>query len=205
MLKLIGNTPLVVSLKNAEGKYVMINDAFSDLFGVSNEAVVGKSDAELKLFLNPLSIWESDKGVIESRSKQFVPLEPITDKFGDLYWFETHRVPINTGQDEILVATFSRDATKKVEQDQKLLKSEVRYKTIFENNSSGIIVIDKDLHIYRKNRAFNDLVGLDKRKLDQDDLSKYLNDEDVVDLKDLLGGLITRNYEFLTFKWRSLQ
>ena len=196
LLKLIGNTPLVVSLKNAEGKYVMVNDAFSDLFGVSNETVVGKSDVELKLFLNPLSVWESDKKVIETGSKHSIPIEPITDKYGDLYWFETQRIPIRTEESEILIATFSRDVTKKVEREQKLLKSEVRYKTIFENNYSGIIVIDKELKIYKKNRAFNDLVGLDKRKLEQDDLSKYLNAEDVRDLKDLLGGLITRNYEF---------
>lgn len=196
LLKLIGYTPMVVSLKDADGRYVLVNDAFSDLFGVSNNEVVGKTDKDLKLFLNPDSITESDKKVLETRSKQFIPLEPITDKFGDLYWFETRRTPLVNANGETLLATFSRDITKKVEQDQKLLKSEIRYKTIFENNYSGIIVVNADLSIFRKNKAFNTLVGLDKKNLGRDDLKTYLNKEDISHLQDLLGGLVTRNYEF---------
>lgn len=79
---------------------------------------------------------------------------------------------------------------------QKLSTSELRYRSIFENNYSGIIVINRDLKITNKNKAFNKLVDLPYARLITDELTNYISKEDQRDLKDLMLGLFARNYEY---------
>lgn len=197
----VADTPLIVSVKDTEGKYVVVSDAFCDLFGISIDEIVGKTDVDLKLFLNPESILESDSEVLKNGKKQFFPLEPITDKYGSLFWFETTKVPVKNENGEFAnLVTYSRDITTKVKTNQELTKSEIRYKSIYENNYSGIIVVNKYLLIKRKNKAFNTMVGANRRIEATDDLKRYLNDEDKQDLQDLMLGLISRNYEFFDFR-----
>ena len=194
---IVANLSQLVCVKDQSGIYQMANQSFCDLTGLSESDIVGKDDLELGLFLNPDQIMAADLQVFHSGQKKHIPLEPFTDKYGSLYWFQTNKIPLfdNDGNvSQILI--ISSDITKKIEVEQKLQHSELRYKSIFENNYSGIIVVNQSLDILNKNNSFNKLVNGSTESLGADDLKKYISKEDKDDLVDLLAGLVSRNYEY---------
>ena len=194
---IVANLSQLVCIKDQSGVYQMANQSFSDLTGLSESDIVGKDDLELGLFLNPDQIMAADLQVFHSGQKKHIPLEPFTDKYGSLYWFQTNKIPLFDKDGNVSqVLIISSDITKKIEVEQKLLHSELRYKSIFENNYSGIIVVNQELDILNKNNSFNKLVNGGEDNLGADDLKKYISQEDKNDLIDLLAGLVTRNYEY---------
>lgn len=189
--------PNLVCAKDINGVYVMVNQAFEDFAGKPASEIIGKTDIELGLYLNAQQVMEADSALMQVKQRKFIPLEPFTSAYGDLFWFQTMKSPSHNEKGEVdgLVIA-SIDITKKVDVEQKLTKSELRYRSIFENNYSGIIAIDKDLMILNKNRAFDQLVSSKHIEGSRGDLKKYLKEEDRIELLALVNGLSTRNYEF---------
>ena len=193
----VQSLPFLVYAKDDKGRYTMANQAFCDMVGLTREQIVGQNDLELGLFLNPDQILKADLQVFKSKQKKFIPLEPFTDRRGSLYWFQTTKIPsynVDGEVGEILI--ISSDITKRIEEEQDLKKSELRYRSIFENNYSGIIVVDKDLKIQNKNSAFNQLVGATQKNFGSDDLKHYIVEDDKKDLQDIMLGMVSRNYEY---------
>jgi PAS domain S-box-containing protein len=197
---ILNEVPQLICIKNKEGRYTYVNSSYCDMVSMEKKYILGKNDFELGFFLNPQQIWDSDYKVFESGQKKHIPVEPFTDKFGNLFWFQTTKIPLldeNNEVNEILIV--SRDITRNVAMQQQLTTSELRYRSIFENNYSGIIVVNKELKITNKNKAFNRLVDLPYARLITDDLKNYISAEDEADLKDLMLGMFARNYEYFDF------
>jgi len=193
----VHNLSQLVYVKDVFGMYCMVNQAFCDLTGYTKDQILGKNDLELGLFLNSDQIMNADKDVVNSAQKKHIPLEPFTDKYGSLYWFKTNKIPIKDELGKVVqVLIISSDITKSIEVEQKLYASELRYKSIFENNYSGIILVNEHLDILYKNLAFNKLLDSAETDLAEDDLKKYIFEEDQHDLVDLMAGLVSRNYEY---------
>jgi len=194
---IVHNLAQLVYVKDTVGKYCMVNQAFCDLTGYTMDQILGKNDLNLGLFLNSEQIMIADKEVVNSAQKKYIPLEPFTDRSGSLYWFKTSKTPIKDelgNVSQILIV--SSDITKRIEVEQRLYASELRYKSIFENNYSGIILVNEHLDILYKNLAFNKLLNSAETALAKDDLKKYISEEDQYDLIDLMAGLVSRNYEY---------
>jgi PAS domain S-box-containing protein len=193
----VHNLSQLVYVKDVFGMYRMVNQAFCDLTGYTKDQILGKNDLELGLFLNSEQIMSADKDVVNSAHKKYIPLEPFTDKYGSLYWFKTNKIPIKDELGKVVqVLIISSDITKRIEVEQRLYASELRYKSIFENNYSGIILVNEHLDILYKNLAFNKLLDSLETDLAEDDLKKYISEEDQYDLVDLMAGLVSRNYEY---------
>jgi PAS domain S-box-containing protein len=187
----------LVCVKDAKGVYQLANQALCDMTGLEASEIVGKDDLELGLFLNPEQIMSADAKVFETGQKHHIPIEPFTDKYGVLYWFQTKKIPLKDENGMIIqLLIISTDITKKIEMEQGLQKSEIRYRAIFHNNYSGIIVINQSLDILNKNGAFNKLVCKAAEVQVTGDLKKYLSAQDSADLRDLMAGLVSRNYEY---------
>ena len=194
---IVHNLAQLVYVKDTVGEYCMVNQAFCDLTGYTMDQILGKNDLDLGLFLNSEQIMIADKEVVNSAQKKYIPLEPFTDRSGSLYWFKTSKTPIKDelgNVSQILIV--SSDITKRIEVEQRLYASELRYKSIFENNYSGIILVNEHLDILYKNLAFNKLLNSAETALAKDDLKKYISEEDQYDLIDLMAGLVSRNYEY---------
>jgi PAS domain S-box-containing protein len=189
--------PHLIYGRDKGGTYTVVNQAFADFAGMAINEIIGKNDKELMIFLNPDQIKMTDEALFEKKQKRFIPLEPFTDSSGELYWFQTMKNPVYSEDGEVdEVLNISTDITKRVEMEQKLTLSEIRYRSIFENNYSGIIVIDKDLSIHTKNKAFDEMLGIEHVIDKETDLGDYVRHEDKQDLLDLLSGLSSRNYEY---------
>ncbi|MFT6003167.1 MAG: PAS domain S-box-containing protein [Bacteroidia bacterium] len=187
----------LVCVKDTKGDYKLANQALCDLIGLEEAEIVGKNDLDLGLFLNPEQIMSADAKVFETGQKHHIPIEPFTDKYGALYWFQTKKIPLKDNQGKVIqLLIISTDITRKTEMEQVLQKSKLRYKAIFQNNYSGIIVINQSLDILNKNKAFNKLLSIAEETQIADDLKNYVSNQDSADLRDLMAGLVSRNYEY---------
>lgn len=83
--QILDEIPQLVCIKNKEGRYTYVNTAFSDMVATPAKYILGKNDYEPGFFLNPTQIWDSDLKVFETGQKKHIPVEPFTDKFGNLF------------------------------------------------------------------------------------------------------------------------
>ncbi len=92
---ILDNIPDMVWLKDEAGKFVAVNNAFASVCGVSQEELIGKTDAEA---------WDSETAqIFQYRDNEVMRLkepktteEVIVTKEGEIRWMETIRVPILT-------------------------------------------------------------------------------------------------------------
>lgn len=76
---IINNTPAVIYIKDAAGRYVLVNRTFSELFHVGVDEMVGRTDAEMfpaelgaKFRANDLQVQESGEA---TRFEEVAPLD----------------------------------------------------------------------------------------------------------------------------------
>jgi PAS domain S-box-containing protein len=92
----------LVCVKDTKGAYTKANQALCDMAGLEASEIVGKNDLELGLFLNPEQIMSADAKVFETGQKHHIPIEPFTDKYGALYWFQTKKIPLKDNQGKVI-------------------------------------------------------------------------------------------------------
>ncbi len=108
---ILDNIPDSAWLKDRDGKYVAVNEAFVRLTGMARDELIGKTDREIW----PAHIAEKyrrdDLDVIENRQAvSFDELQP--DDEGNEFWVQTSKSPIMNDQGEVIGTTgIARDIT----------------------------------------------------------------------------------------------
>ena len=129
--------PDLIYFKDAQGKNILVNRAFLDFTGLSQEQVLGKTDAEIL----PASLAEacrlSDEKV-KKEKKAATFEERYTDQQGNQCIFETTKIPLFDSQNNILgLVGISHDIT-----DRKMIEDkERRIKNIYQkaiSNARGV-------------------------------------------------------------------
>ena len=109
--------PDLIYFKDAQGKNILVNRAFLDFTGLSQEQVLGKTDAEIL----PASLAEacrlSDEKV-KKEKKAATFEERYTDQQGNQCIFETAKIPLFDSQNNILgLVGISHDITERRRQE----------------------------------------------------------------------------------------
>ena len=191
---------------------------FDDLFNGSLDAIVVR-DCKNKKFidLNPsaIALFGYSKSEISADNLQLTPEFQPNDvlsitlieekikklskgpvkfeiqrqrKDGSLFYSETTFINSNINdEDEILI--FIRDITQKKIADEKIAKSELLYKSFFENNKFAIAKI-KNQQIQMCNQAFVDLSGYASNELHNLHYKNFLLDEEIVKVERLRNEMM---------------
>ena len=86
--------PHFIFAKDIEGRFIFANRALAEVWGMTPEELVGRSDSELSP--EPAEVEHfrrDDREVIESGCPKFIPDEPHTDRSGRLRFLQTIKVP----------------------------------------------------------------------------------------------------------------
>ncbi|WP_018613846.1 PAS domain S-box protein [Segetibacter koreensis] len=59
MQSVLDNIPMILYIKDLEGKYLMINKNFTEIFGISSEAIVGKKNNDIDLLKKRAEFFET--------------------------------------------------------------------------------------------------------------------------------------------------
>ena len=118
------NTPTPMFLKDDEGEYIFVNQAYRDLFDLWDEEIVGRTDHEIHLSEMAAEVQTNDRAVIE-RGEPIEAEEPIVVD-GDERIFLNTQVPVyDTGDrsdpdSPVAVFGVATDITERTVREQQL-------------------------------------------------------------------------------------
>lgn len=110
--------------KDREGRFVLVNKALADAYGVSVENLIGKTDADFNPNGDEVELFRrADLRVMNTLQELFIPEERITDALGHIRWLQTVKRPI-ISEDETAdrVLGVSVDITERKRQEQRLAR-----------------------------------------------------------------------------------
>ncbi|MEA2096014.1 MAG: response regulator [Candidatus Cloacimonadota bacterium] len=101
LLKVIDTVPNNIFVKDKDGKYLMVNDSFAELYNTKPKKMIGKTDRELiarsKIKTVDLeSVIKDDFNVINGKKKILIPEESFSLENGKTIWFQTTKVPLDS-------------------------------------------------------------------------------------------------------------
>jgi PAS domain S-box-containing protein len=131
--RVIDTVPNYIFVKDKDGKYVMANKALADIYSTTPKKMIGRSDRDFvqdneKGKLESDKFDEDDIKVINTKQTIFIPEESYTMKDGNVRWFQTTKVPLDSPDKPDVVLGVATDITElkhSYEKLQKLLEDTV--------------------------------------------------------------------------------
>jgi PAS domain S-box-containing protein len=156
---LIQAMPDLVILKDAMGRYIVVNKAVEECTGGKQEELIGKTNNELL----PPNVAEmcnrSDDEAIRKGSLIHVD-EQCFDREGKVQFLDTIKAPIYDSKGSLNgLLCVARNITERKEAEEKIRQSEEFIRNILDTVDEGFIVIDRDYRILISNKAYCSQVG----------------------------------------------
>ena len=130
--QLLDLIPHYISIKDSEGKFIIVNSALAQSVEMTPEELIGRSlldvamdQAEARLML------ENDQRVIADGIIQTFTDQTYTDRFGSTHWLEVTKVPIEV-RGKTAVLEIGIDVTNYKLTEAALRESETRYRLLNE-------------------------------------------------------------------------
>lgn len=153
------HSPMEMGLKDSNGRYVLVNRQFEELYGLANDEVVGKTSADLFPEEEALRLLAHDaavlKGGLASREEVTVPTRDGERTFFAVK-FPLH--PSNEG--DAAIGGAALDITELKQKESALRESEARLRAFFENSPVEMGLKDLDGRFVFVSRKFEELYGV---------------------------------------------
>ena len=145
----------VISVDN-DFRYTFINDSALVNFTTTRKETIGKTMLEIRPELEATPFWEQYQ--IAMQTKTVVELENYFSPLN--IWASVKIYPSNDG-----LTFFYKDVTERKKVEAELIKSELRYRSLIEQASDAIFIVDPSLHYIDINPAGCQLTGYTKEDL----------------------------------------
>ncbi|MEM2147916.1 MAG: PAS domain S-box protein [Candidatus Bathyarchaeia archaeon] len=174
---LIQAIPDIVYFKDAERRNLIVNNAFEKLVGLKREKIIGKTDEQIF----PPDLAEQCRKSDEEVLKKGVTLrveEQTADKKRGTRFFETIKVPIRDREGKIAgLIGVSREITERKIVEEKLREREEFFRSIAENSSDGIAIVNENQKIVYANDELAKITGYSTSEIVGQDFRKLLTEE----------------------------
>ena len=148
-----------IFVKDKQGRYVLVNDAFLKVVNKKRDEILGKDDFDIYSESDAKIIIATDKSVIQEDKtiSNYIRINPgdTQDKI-----FDATKGPVKDEKGNTIgVFGISRDVTAKLEAEKKLKESETKLKLLLENSNDIVLLIDKDRIVRFVNFSVNSILG----------------------------------------------
>ncbi|MDD4957559.1 MAG: PAS domain S-box protein, partial [Candidatus Omnitrophica bacterium] len=164
---IIENIPHFVFWKNRESVYAGCNPKFAKVAGFNSpEEVVGKNDYDMPWKKEEADHYRSvDKNVMDGGRPVLDMEESQRQADGKEATLLMSKVPLFDGGGNVTgVLGIYADITERKSLEDLLRLSEMKYRTIFENTGTAMIIIDAGMNVVMANSEFEKLLGYSKRE-----------------------------------------
>jgi len=152
----INNIPFVSWIKNSEGEYQIVSEAFLSSINKTAPEVIGKKDQDLFSQENSDDEFEEDQKIIETGKKIL-----FTNKIGDK-WIEIYKTPIKDENNNVIgIAAVQRDISDIRRAIDNLNTERDLLQALMDNFPYTIYFKDKESRFTRINKAQATLLGID--------------------------------------------
>jgi len=156
---LLENLPFMVWLKDEQGRYLAVNQAFVQGFGwPSAEAVVGKTDLEIAASNMAGKVRPEDLTVINSTGRS--PVEELIDIGGRRRWCETCKSPVLVDGRVVGMVGYARDIAERKAADAAIAESRNLLRAVIDTAPVRVFWKDRRLRYLGCNAAFAGDAGM---------------------------------------------
>lgn len=150
---LVSSIPGYIAYVNANTlQYEFVNDAFEKSFGVPREKIIG---CHIKDIIGETNYQFALKYIEKVRLGKSISYENTFDLVSDKRWIQVNYAPIIDAHGHVTsIAVLSYDITEHKLTEEALRESEEKFRTIFENSSSAMAIIERDTTISMVNREY---------------------------------------------------
>ena len=156
---LLENFPFMVWLKDEQGRYLAVNQAFVRGFGwPSAEAVVGKTDFDIAASNMAGKTRPEDITVIKSIGRS--PVEELIEIGGKLRWCETCKSPVMVDGQVVGMVGYAHDITDRKEAEAAIAESRNLLRAVIDTAPVRVFWKDRSLRYLGCNAAFAKDAGM---------------------------------------------
>ncbi|HRR47187.1 MAG TPA: PAS domain S-box protein [Syntrophales bacterium] len=163
---ILENIPDMIFVKEAKTlKFVRFNRAGEKLLGLSREELIGKSDYDFFPREQADFFTAKDREVLAAGKLLDIPEEPLQSRSLGERILHTQKIPIlNEEGEAIYLLGISEDITDRKQAEKQMLRSEEKYRQIYENAVEGIYQTTPEGRYLSMNPAFFRMFGYDSRE-----------------------------------------
>jgi PAS domain S-box-containing protein len=187
--QIIDLVPSYFFAKDIDGKFLMVNKALAEVFGLEPEEIIGKTDRDYGATEEQAEGYRNaDLTVIERGVPVIIPEEQVLRKDGTLGWFQTVKIPYkHPGWDRPAILGVATEITERKEIEDELRRSEERFRKLFESHAAVKLLIDPESgSIIDANNAAAEFYGWNMERLRKMNLFDICT-QSPGDLKKMLG------------------
>ena len=93
--QVIDVNPNFIFAKDRDGRFTLANKAVADVYGVTVNELIGKTDADFNRNVEEVCFFRKmDMEVMDTLQERFIPEERITDAQGRVHWIQTVKRPL---------------------------------------------------------------------------------------------------------------
>lgn len=119
--ELLDSIPDKIYFKDKESRFIRVNKAMAEKYGVSPDNLVGMSDLDLFTEEHARPTFEDEQAIIRTGQPIIGKIEKETFEDGSIAWVNTTKLPLHDKFGEIIgTMGISRDVTEQVESERKL-------------------------------------------------------------------------------------
>ncbi len=188
----INNLPVSLSVKNYDGKYILWNKKSEELFGVTADAVIGRTSYRADINKEQAEfLREADLRVFESKKEQNIPQELISTASEGVKIMHTVKTPVfNVDGTPNCLLVVSEDITAKTKMEKQIREASDKNTLLVENAREGIVILEDGKVIYA-NRALCHILGYDEMSdVTGKDVFTLVADDHRVFLKDKYDAVL---------------
>jgi len=193
-----------ITVIDAKGVFVEINNRFERESGYSRAEVIGKNIATCGVLTKESAerVFKHLKKVVSGKNTPMFEIDGLT-KEGTIIPYEVRAVPIKKNSEVIAIQANLRNIEERRSVEHTLVKREEHYHTLFQLSPSGILLEDNKGQILDVNPAFCQSLGYDREELVGKNVKILVHKDYVEKVEDNFGRLISG--EFLNHVVKSLR
>jgi PAS domain S-box-containing protein len=187
----VEQSPVSVVITDSSGRIEYVNPRFTESTGYSLHEAVGKNPRILKSGYQSAAVYEELwKTITAGRvwTGEFLNKR----KNGTFFWEKAHIAPV-TNENRVIVnfIAVKEDITERKRIEEQLLRSEARYRAMFEEAGDGILIRDQQFNYLDANPRLLEMLGY---TLDE---FRQLKNEDLIHPEDLAAYPVAKVSERL--------
>jgi PAS domain S-box-containing protein len=179
--------PGLAWIKDADGRYVFVNEAAEAAFRTPRDRLYGRTDEEIFPAATAAAFRENDRRALGEGALQ--TLESLEHEDGVVHHSIVAKFPIVAGDGRRFVGGTAIDVTERIVAEQRLRESEHRYRAVVESQSEMVCRFRPDGRILFANGAYARACGTTPEALLEASFWDFVAEEERERVRVILDGL----------------